>query len=157
MNIVLLFFLLLLFYLLAREIKSTIFVVALWVCFLGIFGNQLVVGVNHGRMPVFLEKISAENHAALARSSRHQEGTIHTKLRVLSDTIFLKKYGNVVSVGDILIFCAIFVPAIFLVRWDVKRNVNFFDKTVPLSYTVGAVALCTIWAIVVFLLHTTSL
>jgi hypothetical protein len=127
---------LLLFFFLVQQIKNTAIVIGLWIILCGIVGNQMVVIANKGRMPVFIDNISAENRIALQGSLRHQEGGDHTRLKILSDVVTIKRLERIVSIGDIAMTLALIVPLLgYIMRFRANRG-RFLEKNVTLSYPI---------------------
>lgn len=134
---------LLLFFFLVQQIKNAAIVIGLWIIFCGIVGNQMVVTANKGRMPVFIENISAENRIALQGSTRHQQGDDQTRLKILSDRIVIGKLDRFVSIGDIVMTIALVVPIIgYIMRLRANRG-RFWEKNVTLSYPIVFCAMMT--------------
>lgn len=140
-------FALILLFACVRETKSKIIVCALWFIFLGILGNQVVVGVNGGRMPVFMESNEP------IESSRHQRGGEHTKLKILGDFIPVESIESIVSIGDVLITLAVGIPILWCWVRMRKHDVGFFKKTIPISYPVAFLAMTTSLFLCYVILH----
>lgn len=134
---------LLLFFLLAKNLKNVSIVVGLWFCFYGVVGNQLAVIVNDGKMPVFMDKISDDDRVILRSSTRHVEGDSRTRFKFLSDIIHLEYLDRVLSIGDILMMIAIIIPGIgYAVRLQSNKG-YFFQKNVLISLPVAFCAMIT--------------
>lgn len=142
-NIVLIFLFLLMF-VGTKALKSWAVTVAFWLLLFGVFCNQVVITVNGGRMPVFLENsILPENSTFLGQSPTHQMGDEHTKLKFLSDTIYIKPLDSVVSVGDIALCLAVLLPMVWCVVSLCVRRVRFFEKKLTVSFPVAFFAMVT--------------
>lgn len=140
---------LLLFFLLAQNIKNTAVVFGLWLIFCGIVGNQLVVVTNNGRMSVFVEDVSHENRIALQNSTRHQEGGDQTRFKLLADIIDIERLERIVSIGDILMTMAVVLPCIGYIMRLRRHKGRFFEKNLPISYPIALCALMTSIAIAI--------
>lgn len=124
-------------------LQSRIVTLALWVILLGILGNQVAVVANGGKMPVAEGSIPIEIRQ-LEMSATHQLVTETTRYKALVDFIHVQPLESVLSVGDILITCAVVLPSLWGIRRFLRhKKRNFFEKNRPLSYSVAFLSVLT--------------
>jgi hypothetical protein len=140
--------LLLLLFAVAWRIKKWSVTLFVWAILLGITGNQTVVLLNDGRMPVFLEKETEESRYYLQKSATHQIGTPETQLKQLSDVYNIQVHNetHVLSAGDLVMLLTPCVLLCFCAVYSCVRGRKYFlhDYTKK-DFLLYTAVICTVY------------